>query len=201
MDGPARAAVLDRVRFDASPEAALMRRYEATATTDLHRALNQFLKVRREGFEDESGEIPDASEALPTGVPASRDGVAPGLLSGQPNAASESAPTPAQDEPNETLEAKEHQHLPAIMPVAAILSSLLLIVVALFTAFGAPSPAVARRAIDTFGKHGEMGGCRQLRSLARNPQALQDEGVGRSSVEAIAILARDTRARTWRISP
>ena len=43
-DDPSRAWAMDRARFDASPEAALMRRYETAATTDLHRALNLLMK-------------------------------------------------------------------------------------------------------------------------------------------------------------
>ena len=85
-DGPLRTAVLDRTRFDASPEAALMRRYETSATSDLHRALNQFLKVRREGFETESEEEPDGTGDLSTdlgageGAPGDNPAVAPGII-------------------------------------------------------------------------------------------------------------------------
>ena len=164
-----------------------MRRYETSATSDLHRALNQFLKVRREGFEDESGEIPDASEALPTGVPASRDGVAPGiridesndvecstilvggrfeptaqgatgfasavslpalakpvapgLLSEQPNAASEPAPTPAQDEPNGDAKVGEGQGFGAICRALALPILSVLLLVAGWRPSGVSTPA------------------------------------------------------------
>ena len=64
-DDPARAIAMDLARFDASPEAALMRRYETAATTDLHRALGLLMKGRKEGLTaDSEPECPAQDEPI-----------------------------------------------------------------------------------------------------------------------------------------
>jgi len=98
-EGPARAAALDRVRFDNSPEAPRMLRYESMASCELHRCFNQLIKVRKSGILDApAADLPAQDE--PNAVPAAG---APSALTRPPTLVDEApvAPdAPAQDEPN-----------------------------------------------------------------------------------------------------
>ncbi len=97
---PALEAACDRARtFDASPEAQLARRYEASHALSLHRALNGFFRTRREAERlTESDAPPSASPALaepaPNPAPAHVPVVGGAARSSSPSACLPSEPPP-----------------------------------------------------------------------------------------------------------
>jgi len=114
-EGPARAAALDRVRYDASPEAPRMMRYESMASCELHRCFNQLIKVRKSGVLDE----PDEPEVFPP-------------AQDEPNAGAETPSTAAQDEPNGAPEPQAKREVAPARP-AFVSAAVALIVLALLT--------------------------------------------------------------------
>jgi len=149
-EGPARAAALDRVRYDASPEAPRMMRYESMASCELHRCFNQLIKVRKSGVLDE----PDEPEVFPPAQDEPNAAPAPGATSvltrpstrvgkppvppespaqDEPNAGAETPSTAAQDEPNGAPEPPAKSEVaPATRP-AFVSAAVALIVLALLT--------------------------------------------------------------------